>query len=225
MSRYLDEPIVSIYDLMIEHHRKLTSESESKDISIGAQKVHRGKIVEEVMSSTKLGPKKHRATKAVREMPSSLTLGSEYYCPSNAITASHLTKKQTFMKVQPPAKKEIISKLVEKMSMVCGRNKVEEAVPPPPQKTVSGKRKGMATPGSNRNKQKSNKSNPDRRTLSSRKADRGPKEKKPDRVPKQKIMVKSPQKLPKNSGRQMRSVRESSRSFKAAPLPIDRWRV
>ncbi|XP_020800733.1 uncharacterized protein LOC110178067 [Drosophila serrata] len=227
MSRNLDTPIVSIYDMMIERHRKLTSESESRDISLGAQKVLRGKVVEEVISNTKLLPKKHRTTKAVREMPSSITLESEYYCPSSTITASHLTKKQTFLRVQPPANREIISKLVEKMTMVCGRAKAEDVVPTTSQgspKQSSGKRKEMATPGTSRNKQKSIKSNPDRRPLSSRKADRGAKEK-VERVQKKKIMAKSPTKLSKNSGRKMRSVRESSRSFKAVPLSNDRWRI
>ncbi|KAH8249398.1 hypothetical protein KR032_009277 [Drosophila birchii] len=229
MLRHLDTPIASIYDMMIERHRNLTTETASKDISVGAPKMSRGKVVEEAMSNTKIWPKKQRTTKAVREMPSTLTLESESYRPPSTITASHLTKKQTVMKVQPPAKKEVISKLIEKMSMVCGRAKAELVVPQPAQnspKQVSGKRKGNATAATSRNKQKPSKSNPQRRPLTPKKAaDRGTKVKKVERVPKEKAMPKSTPKPRKSSAVPMRSVRESTRSLKTAPLSTDRWRI
>ncbi|KAH8333837.1 hypothetical protein KR059_003741 [Drosophila kikkawai] len=225
MSPHLDKPIASIYDMMIERHRKLTSESTSRDISMAAQKVPRGKVEDEAMSKTK---KQHiLSTKAVREMPSSITLESESYRPPGTVTASHLTKKQTFMKVMPPANKEVINKLVKKMSMACGKARDENFVPVPSEKpTKSGiQRKGMATLGTSRNKQKSNKSNTDRRPLSPRKAERGPNMKKVERVPKLKSMVKVAPKLSKTSGLQEQSVRESTRSLKTAPLSNDRWRI
>ncbi|KAH8282207.1 hypothetical protein KR054_006144 [Drosophila jambulina] len=225
MSRQLDTPVASIYDMMLERHRKLASESESKNISMMAQR----KIEEEPISNTKGCPKKQRSTKAIREMPSSLTLESESYRPPSTVTASHLTKKQTSMKVHPPAKREVINKLVEKIAMVCGKAKAEEVVPQPSQispKQLSGRqRKGMTIPGTARYKQKLNKTNQDRRPLSPRKADRGPKDKKVDRVPREKTMLKSTPKLPKTSKGLQRSVRESVRSFKTAPHSNDRWRI
>lgn len=240
MSSLQAKQIVSIYDLMIERRRKQASESQLKDISIGTRNGLRRKIDEEASPNSK-DWKKHMQLprkKVLREPVSLRTLESEPTLPSNAVTASHLTKKQTFMKIHSPAKKEIINKLVEKISMVRGRPKGESVDPQPAQKSPRPKskqgsgtqRKEMGNPGTARNKQKAGKSNSslgNRQPLSPRKAIRGPKEKKADRIPREKTtLMQSPKiKSPKTSRLQMRMAKQSERSAKNAPLSTDRWRI
>ncbi|KAH8352343.1 hypothetical protein KR084_003493 [Drosophila pseudotakahashii] len=112
MTSVLDTPIVSIYDMMVERHLRLRRELKEavKGTNILSRRLKEdraGAGVQKPIIKSKPIPMKMPETPEF-ELPSP--------CPRNAITAAHLTKKQTSLKVQPPSDKEVIKKLVEKIT-------------------------------------------------------------------------------------------------------------
>ncbi|XP_017075399.2 uncharacterized protein LOC108110725 [Drosophila eugracilis] len=135
MSSGLGTPIVSIFDMMVERHLKLRRESALKEATI-SRRTREERIVGEVKKPN------------IKSKPiSQHTPRNESPCPANAITASHLTKKQTFLKVLPPSKKEEIKKLVEKISKGPGRsNPVAHKEPKSSKKTSAKSSKMVLSP-------------------------------------------------------------------------------
>ncbi|EDV32158.1 uncharacterized protein Dana_GF14181 [Drosophila ananassae] len=125
MATMLDTPILSIYDMMMDRQRALIRESQKKAMYRGAFGLRR--LLEEkaaAASDAKKLPVKPKMIKSRLSLlkvssPYCLTPKSETPLPPNTITAAHLTKKQLSIKVQQPGKREVISKLVERMSKGC----------------------------------------------------------------------------------------------------------
>ncbi|EDV57608.1 uncharacterized protein LOC6542601 [Drosophila erecta] len=119
MTSTLDTPIVSIFDLMVERHIRL-----------------HGGLIDAVTNgdtpTRRLRPERGAADgkkSLFKSKPSPmkwpLPEEPEFVSPpaANAITAAHLTKKHTTLKMQPPIEKDVIKKLVEKMANGPGRTR------------------------------------------------------------------------------------------------------
>jgi len=181
----LDTPIVSIYDMMVERHLKMRRELKDAVKGAAKEKSAVAEVKKPIIKSKPLPMK----------FPHTPELKSPSPPPANAITAAHLTKKQTFWKVQPPTEKEVIKKLVEKM--VKGRGKSRPMTPkdcksgkktsPKLVLTPHRKRNMTGAPGLYRGKQKLSKSNSTemkRLPLSPRKVEPGQKKEAPVPPPK-----------------------------------------
>ncbi|XP_070070336.1 uncharacterized protein [Drosophila takahashii] len=224
MTSLLDTPIVSIFDMMVERHQRLRREL--KEAVKGSNTLSR-RLKEEQKPIIKSKPIPMKMTDTPEfDLPSP--------CPPNAITAAHLTKKQTSLKVQPPTNKEVIKKLVEKISK--GRGPV--ATPSDRKsgrKTTAKSSKVVISPhrrrrmaggqGSFRSKQKPSKPNITqikRSPLSPRKMELGHK----DEPPKTKVTkVKTTKILAEKSSVQMRSSKISEISGNGEAPLRKRWRL
>ncbi|XP_033174187.1 uncharacterized protein LOC117151063 isoform X2 [Drosophila mauritiana] len=117
MTSMLNTPIVSIFDLMVNRHIRLRREREGA-VTNGNLPPFRRPRAERGAAD---GKKKYNPS--AMEFPLTETLELMTPPAANAITAAHLTKKHTSLKIQPPSEKDVIKKLVEKMSDGRGRNK------------------------------------------------------------------------------------------------------
>ncbi|KAH8412740.1 hypothetical protein KR009_005260 [Drosophila setifemur] len=223
MAFALDTPVISIYDLMMERQRNLIRDAQLKGVNMGMVKGLR-KIIEEKLGSGdegKLAPtlapvktKPKTKTEFKRWSPASHSPSSETRLPANAIKASHLTKKQLFTKHAAPAKKEVISKLVEKMSKGPSRAKAESPVPT----RKSSPRKAL--PSCRRKKgSKSNRSMGKRLPLSPKKA---------GAISKEHIVTPKPAKFrtPRGGQKPARTLaRKTKPKTKSPTSPYGRWRI
>ncbi|XP_016974195.1 uncharacterized protein LOC108040971 [Drosophila rhopaloa] len=225
ISSMLDTPIASIYDMMVERHLKLRRESELKEAGKGTSKLTRRLKEERSIAEEKKAPIKSKSNQM--KMPSLYRRECDSPPPANAITAAHLTKKQTALMVQPPSEKEVIKKLVEKISKGRVRSKPESS-DPKSSKTklvVSGRRRKMVAQRSLSSKQKLAKSNSSQMKslpLSPRNEERGPKDVKPQaKTPKMKTSKTSE----KKTRLQVHSSKVLDPSGKATGSRTNRWRV
>ncbi|KAH8267526.1 hypothetical protein KR018_012651, partial [Drosophila ironensis] len=167
----LETPIVSIYDMMMERQRASIRESSKK---AGRAVPGLRKLLEDrEKSQTAPGEVKRLMSNKSSSMEASISMqqsSTSPYClspkntsgtSSKTITASHLTKKQTSIKVQP-GKREVIRQLVERMCKAVPKVSsealamVKQSSPSSRQQLVSARRKKTSGRG---NKQKTTKSN------------------------------------------------------------------
>ncbi|XP_016964571.1 neurofilament medium polypeptide [Drosophila biarmipes] len=225
MTSMLDTPIVSIYDMMVERHLKMRRELKEAVKGALKEKSPIPEVKKRIIKSKPLPMK----------FPYTPELESPSPPPANAITAAHLTKKQTFWKVQPPAEKELIKKLVEKITKGRGKSK-----PATPKECKSGrktspkllltphrKRNMAGAPGLYRGKPKLSKSNSaqmKRLPLSPRKVE--PVQKKGAPVPQNKPMkVKTPKIPAEKLQAPLRNPKLLDTTGTAEVLIRKRWRI
>ncbi|EDX03602.1 uncharacterized protein LOC6730853 [Drosophila simulans] len=120
MTSMLNTPIVSIFDLMVNRHIRLRREREGA-VTNGNLPPFRRPRAERRAADGKKTPFKYNPSAMEFPLPETLELMTPP--AANAITAAHLTKKHTSLKIQPPSEKDVIKKLVEKMSDGRGRTK------------------------------------------------------------------------------------------------------
>ncbi|XP_017047497.1 uncharacterized protein LOC108092428 [Drosophila ficusphila] len=224
MNSILDTPIASIYDMMMERYLKRRRESEQKETKAEKaipRRMKEDRIVAEV--------KKPLATSKTSHMKWTSLDTSEVQFPdsANAVTAAHLTKKQTFLKILPPTEKAVINRLVEKISK--GRTMIKPVTPKAaagiPRTELSGRRKRFTARGSLKDKHKLSKSSTaqlKRQPLSPKKADPGEKD---AATPSKAPAKKEPKALPENSRSPMRFQKLSEASKKSSGIITNRWRL
>ncbi|EDW54131.1 uncharacterized protein LOC6613236 [Drosophila sechellia] len=117
MTSMLNTPIVSIFDLMVNRHIRLRRERGGAVTNGNLPPFRRPRAERRAAD----GKKKYNPSAMEFPLPETLELMTPP--AANAITAAHLTKKHTSLKIQPPSEKDVIKKLVEKMSDGRGRTK------------------------------------------------------------------------------------------------------
>ncbi|XP_039490583.1 uncharacterized protein LOC120451171 [Drosophila santomea] len=228
MTSMLDTPIVSIFDLMVERHIRLREELKDA-VTNGTTPTRRPKAERGAADGKKSLPK---PTPSPMKWP--LPEEPEFMSPTpaNAITAAHLTKKHTSLKIQPPIEKEVIKKLVEKMSNGPGRTRTVTPRHSQSSKKTSAKssktvviaprRRKVAGQGSFRVKPKLTKTSSTqlkRTPLSPRRAEAAAKDASPQGK------TKTKKNSPEKTGPQMRNTRSVDPLGNAEAPVSKRWRL
>jgi len=132
----MDAPIISIYDMMVKRYRQQKKEEQlqQNDLFSGPD--------ERQNKETKAGGDRITETKKPRWKGSLTKISTESKdkqsakMSKNVITATHLTKKHTGILMPPLTKKEVLNKLIERMSTSSKK---------PQEKPVSNESSGQGT--------------------------------------------------------------------------------
>lgn len=117
----MEEPIVSIYDMLMKRNRqqRRDDQQQQKEATPNRQAIRDLRqpyaAQQQPQAGVQLNADKKPRPRPTRPRPAGDSLAGAKMS-TNVVTATHLTKKQSGVLLQPPLKKEVLNQLVAKMS-------------------------------------------------------------------------------------------------------------